>query len=217
MKTIIIVLLLMGIAGAQTVYNLQPGTKGNQIKLTVANISDKNNADNVVVNLLRKSTFLKFENEADTISLLEAAKEKEATFRFEVKRNAPVNIKDSIEFSIGDVSGIMMMKTFVLNFLAPSEFRLEQNFPNPFNPATTIQYQLPAAANVTLKIYDILGSEVAILVNEKQDAGYKEIKFNANRYASGMYIYRLTADKYVSTKKMLLLKQCHLAPQKWIN
>ena len=196
----------MGIAGAQTVYNLQPGTKGNQIKLTVANISDKNNADNVVVNLLRKSTFLKFENEADTISLIEAAKEKEATFRFEVKRNAPVNIKDSIEFSIGDVSGIMMMKTFVLNFLAPSEFRLEQNFPNPFNPATTIQYQLPAAANVTLKIYDILGSEVAILVNEKQDAGYKEIKFNANRYASGMYIYRLTADKYVSTKKMLLLK-----------
>jgi len=206
MKTIIIVLLLMGIAGAQTVYNLQPGTKGNQIKLTVANISDKNNADNVVVNLLRKSTFLKFENEADTISLIEAAKEKEATFRFEVKRNAPVNIKDSIEFSIGDVSGIMMMKTFVLNFLAPSEFRLEQNFPNPFNPATTIQYQLPAAANVTLKIYDILGSEVAILVNEKQDAGYKEIKFNANRYASGMYIYRLTADKYASTKKMLLLK-----------
>ena len=201
----------MGIAGAQTVYNLQPGTKGNQIKLTVANISDKNNADNVVVNLLRKSTFLKFENEADTISLIEAAKEKEATFRFEVKRNAPVNIKDSIEFSIGDVSGIMMMKTFVLNFLAPSEFRLEQNFPNPFNPATTIQYQLPASVNVTLKIYDILGSEVAILVNEKQDAGYKEIKFNANRYASGMYIYRLTADNpagqnFVSIKKMMMVK-----------
>ncbi len=100
----------------------------------------------------------------------------------------------------------MMMKTFVLNFLAPSEFRLEQNFPNPFNPATTIQYQLPSTSNVSLKIYDVLGNEVLTLINEKQDAGYKEVKFNANRYASGMYIYRLTAEKYVSTKKMLLLK-----------
>ncbi len=206
MKTMIFVLLLIAVAGAQTVYDLQPGTKGNQIKLTVANISDKNNADNVIVNLLRKSPALNFENETDTISIIEATQEKEATFRFEVKRNAPVNTKDSIEFSIGDVNGIMMMKTFVFNFLAPSEFRLEQNFPNPFNPATTIQYQLPAAANVTLKIYDILGSEVATLINEKQDEGYKEVKFNANRYASGMYIYRLTAEKYVSTKKLLLLK-----------
>ncbi len=206
MKTMIFVLLLIAVAGAQTVYDLQPGTKGNQIKLTVANISDKNNADNVVVNLLRKSPALNFENQTDTISIIEATQEKEATFRFEVKRNAPVNTKDSIEFSIGDVNGIMMMKTFVLNFLAPSEFRLEQNFPNPFNPATTIQYQLPSTSNVSLKIYDVLGNEVVTLVNEKQDAGYKEIKFNANRYASGMYIYRLTADKYVSTKKMLLLK-----------
>lgn len=206
MKTMIFVLLLIAVAGAQTVYDLQPGTKGNQIKLTVANISDKNNADNVIVNLLRKSPALNFENETDTISIIEATQEKEATFRFEVKRNAPVNTKDSIEFSIGDVNGIMMMKTFVLNFLAPSEFRLEQNFPNPFNPATTIQYQLPSTSNVSLKIYDVLGNEVVTLVNEKQDAGYKEIKFNANRYASGMYIYRLTAEKYVSTKKLLLLK-----------
>ncbi len=206
MKTMIFVLLLIAVAGAQTVYDLQPGTKGNQIKLTVANISDKNNADNVIVNLLRKSPALNFENETDTISIIEATQEKEATFRFEVKRNAPVNTKDSIEFSIGDVNGIMMMKTFVFNFLAPSEFRLEQNFPNPFNPATTIQYQLPSTSNVSLKIYDVLGNEVVTLVNEKQDAGYKEIKFNANRYASGMYIYRLTAEKYVSTKKLLLLK-----------
>ncbi len=206
MKTMIFVLLLIAVAGAQTVYDLQPGTKGNQIKLTVANISDKNNADNVIVNLLRKSPALNFENETDTISIIEATQEKEATFRFEVKRNVPVNTKDSIEFSIGDVNGIMMLKTFVLNFLAPSEFRLEQNFPNPFNPATTIQYQLPSTSNVSLKIYDVLGNEVLTLINEKQAAGYKEVKFNANRYASGMYIYRLTAEKYVSIKKMLLLK-----------
>ncbi len=205
----IVVILSLQVLG-QTTYYLQPGTKGNQVKLTVANISDNNNADNVVVTLSRKSPSLNFENEADTISLIEATKEKEAIFKFEVKRNTPVNTQDSIEFSIGDANGIMMMKTFVFNFLAPKEFKLEQNFPNPFNPSTTIQYQLPAAAKVTLKIYDILGREVATLVNEKQDAGYKEVKFNANRLASGMYIYRLSAtggaDKYVSTKKMLMIK-----------
>ena len=61
-------------------------------------------------------------------------------------------------------------------------------------------------ALVTLKIYDILGSEVATLVNEDQEAGYKEVKFNALNIASGMYIYRLTANKYVCTKKMMVLK-----------
>ena len=210
MKSIITVLLLIGISNAQTVYDLQPGTKGNQIKLTVANISDKNNADNVVVNLSRKSPALNFENEADTISLIEASKEKEAIFIFEVKRNTPVNTQDSIEFSIGDANSVMMMKTFVLNFLAPKEFKLEQNFPNPFNPTTKIQYQLPFNSKVTLKVYDILGAEVATLLNEVQDAGYKEISFNGSDYASGIYIYRITAQNrgntFTSVKKMLMLK-----------
>ena len=191
---------------AQTGYDLQPGTKGNRIKLTVANISETNNAENVTVSLIRKSPALNFINESDTLDVIEPQKEMQAEFVFDVKRNTPANTKDSIEFTIIDQNGVMMMKTFILNFLAPKEFRLEQNFPNPFNPSTTIQYQLPAAANVTLKVYDILGSEVATLINEKQDAGYKEVKFNASRYASGVYIYRLTADKYVSTKKMMVVK-----------
>ncbi len=131
MKKIVLIIMVFSLQSfSQSIYDVQPGTKGNQLKLTVANISNKNNADNVVVNLSRKSPSLNFENEADTISLIEAAKEKEAAFRFEVKRNAPVNTRDSIEFSIGDANGTMMMKTFVLNFLAPKEFRLEQNFPN---------------------------------------------------------------------------------------
>ncbi len=131
MKKIVLIIMVFSLQSfSQSIYDVQPGTKGNQVKLTVANISEKNNADNVIVNLSRKSPALNFENEADTISLIEATKEKEAAFRFEVKRNAPVNTRDSIEFSIGDANGTMMMKTFVLNFLAPKEFRLEQNFPN---------------------------------------------------------------------------------------
>lgn len=93
------------------------------------------------------------------------------------------------------------------NSLLPTQFTVDQNYPNPFNPATTIRYGLPAQAKVTLKVYDILGSEVATLINnEIVSAGYHQVNFNAGRLASGTYIYRLQADNKVEIKKMLLLK-----------
>ncbi len=85
-------------------------------------------------------------------------------------------------------------------------YSLEQNYPNPFNPATTIRYQLPAAGMVTLKVYDILGAEVATLVNEEKTAGRYEVNFNASNLASGIYIYLLNVNDYVSVKKMVLLR-----------
>jgi hypothetical protein len=83
---------------------------------------------------------------------------------------------------------------------------LAQNYPNPFNPSTTIRYQLPQDGMVTLKVYDILGSEVATLVNEQKAAGRFEVNFDASRFASGVYIYKITSGGYVSSKKMLLVK-----------
>jgi hypothetical protein len=88
----------------------------------------------------------------------------------------------------------------------PVTYSLEQNFPNPFNPSTTIRYQLPQDGMVTLKVYDILGSEVATLVNEQKSAGRYEVNFDASRFASGVYIYKITSGSYVSSKKMLLVK-----------
>jgi hypothetical protein len=87
-----------------------------------------------------------------------------------------------------------------------TEYALEQNYPNPFNPITTIRYQLPQDGMVTLKVYDILGSEVATLVNEQKTSGRYEVNFDASRLASGVYIYKLTSGSYVSSKKMLLVK-----------
>ncbi len=92
----------------------------------------------------------------------------------------------------------------------PKEFVLYQNYPNPFNPNTTIRYQIPQDGFVTLKIYDILGSEVAALVNEEKPAGSYEVEFNPvsgiRSLSSGIYFYQLKAESFLETKKMILLK-----------
>jgi len=95
--------------------------------------------------------------------------------------------------------------------LSPVDYALYYNYPNPFNPSTTIKYSLPTTEQVSLKIYNILGQEVITLVDELQDAGYKQAVWNAkdvygNQVASGIYIYRLQTDKFVQSKKMILLK-----------
>ncbi len=95
--------------------------------------------------------------------------------------------------------------------LQPEEFSLNQNYPNPFNPVTSIEYTVPSnvkseTANVTLKVYDVLGNEVATLVNENKSAGIYEVEFNASKLTSGTYFYKLTFDKLYSVKKMILIK-----------
>ncbi|HEY6436973.1 MAG TPA: T9SS type A sorting domain-containing protein, partial [Ignavibacteriaceae bacterium] len=88
----------------------------------------------------------------------------------------------------------------------PSEYTLQQNYPNPFNPATTISYSIPAESQVSLVIYDIMGRQVSVLVNGKQSAGSYNIQFDASSIASGTYFYKLTADEFISVKKMVFLK-----------
>jgi hypothetical protein len=88
----------------------------------------------------------------------------------------------------------------------PTEFLLSQNYPNPFNPNTVIGYQLPISGDVTLKIFDILGNEIAILINDYKLAGKYEIEFNAASLPSGVYFYRIQADSFVELKKMILIK-----------
>lgn len=99
-----------------------------------------------------------------------------------------------------------MTKQFIFSYTGPKEFKLEQNYPNPFNPNTVISYQLPVIGKTTLKVYDILGSEIVTLVNEEQQPGYYEVQFDGNNIASGIYVYRLQAGDHVSIKKMMVLK-----------
>jgi len=92
------------------------------------------------------------------------------------------------------------------NVVAPTEFVLEQNYPNPFNPRTKINFSLPESSFTSLKIYDVLGNEVATLINEEKPAGIYDVEFDAGKLTSGFYIYRMQAGNYFDSKKMILLK-----------
>ena len=85
-------------------------------------------------------------------------------------------------------------------------FALHQNYPNPFNPSTTITYVLPKSSAVRLTIYDVLGREVSVLVDERRNAGVHEVKFDASGLSSGVYFYRLRAGDFVETKTLLLVR-----------
>ena len=89
----------------------------------------------------------------------------------------------------------------------PIQFNLQQNYPNPFNPQTTISYSLPKTCSVTLKVYDLLGREVAVLIqNENKSAGTYSVTFDALKLSSGIYFYTLYSENFRATKKMLLIK-----------
>ncbi|MCZ6701811.1 MAG: T9SS type A sorting domain-containing protein, partial [Ignavibacteria bacterium] len=92
------------------------------------------------------------------------------------------------------------------NNLIADEFNLYQNYPNPFNPSTIISYQIQEQQLVTLNVYDILGNEIAVLVNEEKPVGNYEVEFDASSFPSGVYFYKLQAGNYVKTKKMILLR-----------
>jgi hypothetical protein len=117
-----------------------------------------------------------------------------------------VNTYDTLEFVITDKTGFGSRKAVVVTYRGPTAFALEQNYPNPFNPTTTIRYQLPTSGHVSLKVYNSLGQEVATLVEEVQDPGFKSIVFGASQLPSGVYFCGLQAGALIQSKKMLLLK-----------
>jgi hypothetical protein len=93
----------------------------------------------------------------------------------------------------------------------PEQFILYQNYPNPFNPVTTIKYEVPSESNgkllkIKLSVFDILGNKIKVLVNDEQEAGLHEVKFEASGLASGIYLYRIQAGQYADTKKLIILK-----------
>ena len=120
-------------------------------------------------------------------------------------------VNENIGWTVGEDGIILKTTDGGTTFLEekseiPIENILSQNYPNPFNPVTTIAYEIQQTAFVTLKVYDILGREVATLVNDEKSSGSYEIQFSAEELTSGIYFYQLKAGEYSETKKMILLK-----------
>jgi len=109
-------------------------------------------------------------------------------------------IETTIPVIVDPATGIGGEQNYPLNYF------LNQNYPNPFNPSTTIKYQIPELSFVTLKVYDVLGNEIATIVNGEKPAGSYEVEFDASTLPSGIYFYRLQAGSFAETKKMILMK-----------
>ncbi len=124
--------------------------------------------------------------------------------QFSLQSNDAINASDHIpvvaDFEFVDVTPVSYSDNL------PNEFKLFQNYPNPFNPSTNINFSIPKSSFVSLKIYDVLGQKVTELVNTYKNAGYHSVEFNADKLKSGIYFYKITAGKFTSTKKMILLK-----------
>jgi subtilisin-like proprotein convertase family protein len=123
----------------------------------------------------------------------------------------------AINDNAGDDSGFLRAWCLILTYETliggiqtieiPNYYSLSQNYPNPFNPSTQIKFSVPKTSNVTMKVYDVLGKEVAVLVNnELKQAGFYTVEFNASNLASGIYFYRINAGDYSAVKKMVLVK-----------
>ncbi len=130
----------------------------------------------------------------------------------ELDNSIPYNWRSSLHFGTpGLKNSKFIVGDIESNTALPSKFELFQNFPNPFNPSTTINYSIPqllseSFQNVQLKIYDILGREISELVNQKQLPGNYEVVFDASSLSSGIYFYKLQTSNFIEIKKMIVLK-----------
>ena len=190
-------------------YKVPAGSQLNRINLKVLNRSP-HTVSEVGVIAEEIPSCIKFKDSYKEISEIPGDGVAEVEFSFDIDNSAKIDTTVDLVFIISTQNGEKWEKIIKIDIVAPDKFVLEQNFPNPFNPKTTILYQLPLESDVVLSIYNIIGQKVEILVNEKQGAGIYNIEWDASNVASGMYFYRILARDakgvHTAIKKMLIIK-----------
>lgn len=206
----LLLIALMQFGIAQNAYQIPFASAANTIELTVANTAEVP-LTSVTVQATDLPSWLKFAAIEQRIAILKPQQESPVTFTFAVDKLAPVQKSQTLKFVVTGSGGQQWVKEIVVAVAPPEKFELFQNFPNPFNPTTAISYQLTAVNRVNLRIYNMLGQEVASLIDDDRPAGYHQETWYAARYASGVYVYQLiatdeTGQKQIARRRMMLLK-----------
>lgn len=209
-KILATIILFTNLVLSQTVYEIPFASNGNSIELTVANVSETK-MENINVELSESPEWINFTKTKTDLDSIEGKTEKAALFNFSVDKEAPVGKETVLKFLVNGNNEKISEKEIRISVVPPDNFELFQNYPNPFNPTTKISFQLPMKSKIRLKIYNLLGEEVADLLNETREAGLHFVEWNASEYSSGLYIYQIyTEGKNSRTnlerKKMLLVK-----------
>jgi hypothetical protein len=197
---------LLFIKGITNYYNIRPFVKNNGTSLTITNAKLRLYCDDPWVTSV-SATVVSLGPIAPGATVggntWIAVNYDPATFpgyfnlRTEISRDEYVYWIDSTQLIVTGVED---------EDIRPLTYNLDQNYPNPFNPSTVISYQLPVGGDVTLKVFDVLGNEIATLIDEYKPAGKYEVEFNAAANPSGVYFYQLNAGEFTAVKKMILLK-----------
>ena len=209
-KILISAAFCVGTLSAQTLHELPFASANNTLELAVENTASLN-VTGVKVTAQNIPSWIKFTATEQTIDQLNSKEEKTTLFSFSVDKTAPVKTEQTLSFQIKSSFGQTWSKEIRISVNPPDRFELFQNYPNPFNPSTTISYQLTADTRISLRVYDLLGREVATLVDREKPAGYHQETWNAAPYSSGMYIYQLTytdplGNRQFHRKTMLMVK-----------
>ncbi|HUI30788.1 MAG TPA: FlgD immunoglobulin-like domain containing protein [Candidatus Acidoferrales bacterium] len=196
-------------AASQT-WQIPFASSDNTISLSIQNNSSTE-AKNVSVAFNKIPSWLKFKESIATIKSISANASGDAVFTFSVDKKAPVGKDTTLSATITTTDGQSWTKEIKISVGAPKDYKLYNNFPNPFNPSTKIAFELPKASHVKLIIYDVVGREVVEVADADYPAGYTELTWNGTSkngpmVSSGVYFYRISADKWSKVKKMMMVK-----------
>ncbi len=192
------------------VWQIPFASSGNTISLSIQNNSSVE-AKNVSVTFNHLPAWLSFKSTTALLKDVSANGSGDAEFTFSVDKKAPVGKDTTLRATISTADGQTWTKDITVEVAAPKDYKLYDNFPNPFNPSTKIAFELPNVSHVKLIVYDIVGRDVAQVADAEYPAGYTELTWNGQNkngklVSSGVYFYCVGTDKWSKVKKMLMLK-----------
>ena len=200
----------IGKNSSENIYQVPFLSQGNSIELSIENGS-LISFSNLSIEPSELPKWIHLSPNKHIISNIRGGEERSVRFSFSVDKQAPVKKEQILSFNLVTADGNRWKKEIKISIEEPKDFELFQNFPNPFNPTTTIGFQLPQDGKVKLNIFNLLGQEVAILIEDDLTAGYHEKIWNAEDNASGVYIYQVSITNQsgyhaVDRRKIILVK-----------